>query len=61
MGFADVIKELTNKTTIANVVAGVCVVMFVLYGVVSGNLDMIKDAVLIMVGYLFGRGVAAAR
>ena len=53
-------RELLSRTTIANVVAAICVTVFCLYGIVTGKIELIKDAILIMIGYLFGRSVVTA-
>ena len=54
LGGDEVFKELINKTTIANVCAGVCVVGMLVYAVYVKDTELVKLAGVFSFGYLFG-------
>jgi len=48
------LKELINKTSIANIVAGIVIVSAVIYCFIKGDTDMLRNLALISAGWLFG-------
>jgi len=48
------LKYLVDKTSIANIVAGIVVVSAVVYCFVRGDTDMLRNLALISAGWLFG-------
>ena len=55
MSVVDKIQGVVSRTSVANVVAGLVLVMAAAYGVVSGNTQLVRDLALISAGYLFGK------
>jgi len=48
-------RERLDKTTVANVCAGVTVLVGVAFAAITKNVEMIKTYTLLGFGYLFGR------
>ena len=51
---------LIDRTSIANVVAGVVVILAVAYSTMYNNADLLRTLALVAAGYLFGKGGGGA-
>jgi len=54
---SSILRDLFKRTTLANVVAAIVIVVSVAYAVHIGDSELLKNIALIAVGYLFGVGV----
>jgi len=50
-------KEIISKTTVANISAFIIVVTGFLYGIYRGDMELVKNCLLLTLGYLFGKSV----
>jgi len=53
------LKEMIQKSSIANVAAGIVFVGGFIYATITGNIKLVETLVIFAAGYLFGRSVVS--
>ncbi len=54
----DIVKEITSKTSMANIVAGIILAVGIIGALITHNTDLLKNLCYLAAGYLFGTAMA---